>query len=127
MRPELEESQLEDAANQVSALIQNLGGTVTRTDVWGKRRLAYEVNRLREGYYVLTEFQIEQPRIAEMEATLRISDTVFRHVIARRPPKAATAPQPAAPETNGQRAQTTQEPAQAVEEPAATVEEEAEV
>jgi small subunit ribosomal protein S6 len=95
---------------------------VVRTDVWGKRRLAYEVNRLREGYYVLTDFQIEQPRITEMENTLRISDTVFRHVIVRKPAQAAAA-QPAAPPTDGEAVQVREEPAATV---AASAEAEAE-
>jgi small subunit ribosomal protein S6 len=83
--------------------------------VWGKRRLAYEVNHLREGYYVLTEFQIEPGRVPEMESTLKISDTVFRHVIVRRPErkKAANGHKPEA-------ASTASAPAPAAPEPAAT-------
>jgi small subunit ribosomal protein S6 len=85
VRPDLDEEQLEAAVGKVSGLIETLGGQHERTNVWGKRRLAYEVNHLKEGYYVLTEFQIDAGRVPEMESTLKISDTVFRHLIVRRP------------------------------------------
>jgi small subunit ribosomal protein S6 len=96
VRPELDEEQLNVAVERVNSLIGNLGGTSQKTDIWGKRRLAYEVGRLREGYYVLTDFQIEPERVPEMESTLKISDTVFRHLIVRKPEKTA-ANGPAAP------------------------------
>jgi small subunit ribosomal protein S6 len=85
VRPDLEEEQLNEAVASVTRLIENLGGTAQKTDVWGRRRLAYEVRHLREGHYVLTDFQIEPARVPEMEATLKISDTVFRHLIVRKP------------------------------------------
>ena len=96
VRPDLDEEQLKEAVGKVDGLIATLGGQHERTNVWGKRRLAYEVNHLREGYYVLTEFQIDAGRVPEMESTLKISDTVFRHLIVRRPErkKAADGKQP---------------------------------
>ena len=89
VRPDLDEDQVNQAVERVNALIANVGGAAARTDVWGKRRLAYEVDHLREGYYVLTDFQIEPERVPELESTLRISDTVFRHLIVRKPAQAA--------------------------------------
>lgn len=85
VRPELDDDQLQSAVGSVNKLIENLGGMSLKTDVWGRRRLAYEVKRIREGQYVLTDFQIEPARVPEMEATLKISDTVFRHLIVRKP------------------------------------------
>ena len=103
VRPELDDDQLNQAVERVNALIANVGGEHVKTDLWGKRRLAYEVDRLREGYYVLTDFRIEPERVPEMESTLKISDTVFRHLIVRKPAKAgstsdAETPAPAAVE-----------------------------
>jgi small subunit ribosomal protein S6 len=92
VRPEIEETDLPDVTKRVETLIESLEGNIQRTNVWGKRRLAYEVDHLREGHYVLTDFQIEPARVPEMEATLKISDTVFRHLIVRKPVlKAGTA------------------------------------
>jgi small subunit ribosomal protein S6 len=85
VRPELDETQLNEAVASVNRLIENLGGKVQKTDLWGRRRLAYEVRHLREGQYVLTDFEVEPARVPEMEATLKISDTVFRHLIVRKP------------------------------------------
>ncbi len=84
-RPELDEAQLQAAIATVDKLIENLGGAVQKTDVWGRRRLAYEVRHLREGQYVLTDFQIDPARVPELETTLKISDTVFRHLVVRKP------------------------------------------
>ena len=95
VRPDLDEQQLADAVGSVDRLIGNLGGSTVKTDVWGRRRLAYEVRHLREGQYVLTDFQIEPARVPEMEATLKISETVFRHLIVRKPEKKAARPAPA--------------------------------
>jgi small subunit ribosomal protein S6 len=91
VRPELDEERLGEAVQSVDKLIANLGGVGQPANVWGKRRLAYEVDRLREGHYVLTDFQLDPNRLAEMEATLKISETVFRHLIVRKPEKAAVA------------------------------------
>jgi small subunit ribosomal protein S6 len=97
VRPELDEEQLQGAIGTVDQLIQSLGGAVQKTDVWGRRRLAYEVRHLREGQYVLTDFQIDPARVPELEGALKISDTVFRHLVVRKPeikprkPKAAKA------------------------------------
>jgi small subunit ribosomal protein S6 len=111
VRPELDETQLNEAVASVNRLIENLGGKVQKTDVWGRRRLAYEVRHLREGQYVLTDFQVEPARVPEMEATLKISDTVFRHLIVRKPeparngkakPAAAAEPAPTATEAAGE-------------------------
>jgi small subunit ribosomal protein S6 len=103
VRPDLDEEQLEEAVAKVSGLIETLGGQHERTNVWGKRRLAYEVNHLREGYYVLTEFQLDAGRVPEMESTLKISDTVFRHLVVRRPERKKAAdgqrPEVASPTT----------------------------
>lgn len=98
VRPDVEEADLPDVTKKVENLIESLDGSIQNTNVWGKRRLAYEVDHLREGHYVLTDFQIEPVRVPEMEATLKISDTVFRHLIVRKPvlkPGAAPAAEPA--------------------------------
>jgi small subunit ribosomal protein S6 len=89
VRPDLDEEQLGAAVKSVETLIGNLGGEHQKTDVWGRRRLAYEVSHLREGQYVLTDFRLDPERVPEMEATLRISETVFRHLVVRKPEKSS--------------------------------------
>ena len=96
VRPDRDEDQLGEAVKQVTILIENLGGTHQKSDPWGKRRLAYEVAHLREGHYVLTDFQLEPARVPELEATLKISEDVFRHLVVRKPEKALKNAAPAA-------------------------------
>ncbi|MGH7860777.1 MAG: 30S ribosomal protein S6 [Candidatus Dormibacteraceae bacterium] len=98
VRPDLDEAQLGAAVQSVNDLIQNLGGSPTKTDVWGRRRLAYEVKHLREGQYVLQLFKIDPKAIPEMEASLNISDPVFRHLIVRRPEEPTPPAEPEAPQ-----------------------------
>jgi small subunit ribosomal protein S6 len=99
VRPDLEDEAVSEAVKAVDTLIGNLGGRTKKTDVWGRRRLAFEVKNLREGQYVLTDFEIDPQRVPEMESTLKISDTVFRHLIVRKPerPKKKAEPEAAAP------------------------------
>ena len=84
VRPELDDEALRTTSEQVDALIRGLGGTVAKTTLWGKRRLAYEVDRLRDGHYVISLIQLDGARVADLERALQIHDTVFRHLLVRR-------------------------------------------
>jgi small subunit ribosomal protein S6 len=81
VRPELEDDPMRVAVKSVRSLIESQEGEVVKTTLWGKRRLAYEVSRLREGHYVLVVFHLDGAKIVEIERALRIHDTVFRHLI----------------------------------------------
>ncbi len=81
VRPELEDDAVRVAVKSVRSLIEAQGGEVVKTTLWGKRRLAYEVKRLREGHYVLVVFHLDGSKVTEIERSLRIHDTVFRHLI----------------------------------------------
>jgi small subunit ribosomal protein S6 len=83
VRPELDDEALRTATESVDTLIRGLGGTVGKTTMWGKRRLAYEVDRLRDGHYVITLLQLDGTRVADLERALQIHDTVFRHLLVR--------------------------------------------
>lgn len=60
-------------------------GTVTEVNEWGKRRLAYEIDKVRDGYYVLVEFNGPATLNAELERNYRISDEVMRFVVVKLP------------------------------------------
>ena len=66
------------------ALTEN-GGQVDNVDNWGKRKLAYEIDKLTEGDYTLVNFHADPTQIAELDRVLRINDAVKRHMIVRRP------------------------------------------
>ena len=64
--------------------IRTNGGTPGAIDRWGKRPLAYEINKRKEGYYVLVEFAGESETVVELDRILTLSDEVLRFKILRR-------------------------------------------
>jgi small subunit ribosomal protein S6 len=81
VRPELDDDGLQAATRSVETLIDGVGGTVVRSTSWGRRRLAYEVDHLRDGHYMLLHLRVDGARITEIERALTIHDTVFRHLL----------------------------------------------
>ncbi|WP_394011225.1 30S ribosomal protein S6 [Anaerococcus cruorum] len=59
-------------------------GEVSDVDDWGKRRLAYEINDLKEGYYYIVNFKSEPDHIREFERRLRLSDFIIRYMVIRK-------------------------------------------
>jgi small subunit ribosomal protein S6 len=92
VRADLDDEKVQDAVKRVNTLIERSGGSLERTNLWGKRKLAYEVKHQREGAYVLQDFQFEPGRIPELEAALKITEEVLRHLIVRKPEKVVPAP-----------------------------------
>ena len=64
--------------------IRDSKGTVDNVDVWGKRKLAYEINGLTDGDYTLIDFHANPENVAELDRVLRITDAVVRHMIVKR-------------------------------------------
>ena len=95
VRADLEDDKVQDIIKRVNTIIEKAGGTAERTNVWGKRKLAYEVKHQKEGSYVLQDFQIGPDGVPELEAALKITEEVLRHLVVRKPDKPA--PTPAAP------------------------------
>ena len=95
VRADFDDEKVQDAVKRVNTLIERSGGSVERTNLWGKRKLAYEVKHQKEGAYVLQDFQFEPSRIPELEAALKITEEVLRHLIVRKPEKVV--PTPVAP------------------------------
>jgi small subunit ribosomal protein S6 len=89
VRADFDDEKVQDAVKRVNTLIERSGGTAERTNLWGKRKLAYEVKHQKEGAYVLQDFQLEAERVPELEAGLKITEEVLRHLIVRKPEKAA--------------------------------------
>lgn len=59
-------------------------GEVLEVDDWGKRRLAYEINYIKEGYYYIIDFKAEPDHIREFERRLRLSDFILRYMVIRK-------------------------------------------
>ena len=67
--------------NVVGKFITGSGGTISNVEQWGKRRLAYPIKHFMEGSYVLTHFKLKPELSKELEASLRISEDVLRHLL----------------------------------------------
>ena len=83
IRPDLDDEATEAVIEKVRSMIENNGGEIAKVDKWGKRRLAYEIDDLREGFYVVVNFKGEAAVAAELDRVLKITDTVLRHMIVR--------------------------------------------
>ena len=81
--PETTEEVLADLHSQVAAVVERFGGTIEKTEPWGRRRLAYEIAGHREGAYVLEVINGPGALTAELDRRLRVLDAVMRHMIVR--------------------------------------------
>lgn len=84
LNPDLGEEQLNGIAERLAGVVTAAGGTVEKTDHWGKRRLAYPINGKDEGYYVLFHFQADHAATQELERVMKITDGVVRYLLVRK-------------------------------------------
>lgn len=81
LRPDLEDDKLQAAVEKVTRAIVNAGGSLSKVSPWGKRRLAYDINRHREASYFLIHFDIEPSQVREIERGMLISEEILRHLV----------------------------------------------
>ena len=81
VRPDIEQEQMDAVVERVKGVIVDGGGEVTNHEVKGKRRLAYEIKKFKDGVYVLVNFTADAQVVSELDRILRISDDVIRHLI----------------------------------------------
>jgi len=81
LRPDLEDDKLQSAVEKVTRAIVNAGGSLSKVSPWGKRRLAYPIQHLREASYFLIHFDIEPSAVREIERGLLISEEILRHLV----------------------------------------------
>ena len=81
LRPDLEDDKLQSAVEKVTRAIVNAGGSLSKVSPWGKRRLAYPIQHLREASYFLIHFDIEPSAVREIERGLLISEEIVRHLV----------------------------------------------
>ena len=76
----IEDDARADVIEKVKALITRFGGNVTDIDEWGKKRLAYEIQKMKEGYYYFNHFESDATTPGEIEQRIRIMDNVLRYL-----------------------------------------------
>jgi len=81
--PDATDEQVTDLHSQVDAIVQRMGGALEKTDNWGRRRLAYEIGRHKEGTYVLEVINGTGELMKEIDRRLKVTDLVIRHLAVR--------------------------------------------
>lgn len=84
VKPDLTDEQIQETIERFTNLISEHGGEVEKVDRWGRRRLAYDIEKFREGFYTVLHFQGSSEVAREMDRVLKISDSILRHLITRR-------------------------------------------
>lgn len=82
-RPDLDEDDVQRRVDGLTGFLTERGATVNSKDIWGKRRFAYEIKHLHEGYYSVVTFTADPETIAALDRTLSLADDVVRHKIVR--------------------------------------------
>jgi small subunit ribosomal protein S6 len=104
-RPALDREEGIPALNaKVQQWIEAVGGQVTHTDVWGRRRMAFPIRNEKEGTYVLFRADMPRQALTELERSLKLADEIVRYLIVRaetplptRPPEGPPPPRPRRP------------------------------
>lgn len=73
----------EASVQHLTNVIESRGGKVLKVDHWGRRRMAYPINRVIDGDYIVTRLELDPAGVNALEATLRIDEKVFRHLVVR--------------------------------------------
>ena len=80
LNAKIEDEERAAALEKVKEYITRFGGTITNIDEWGKKRLAYEIQKMKEGYYFFIQFDAESTAPAEIENRVRIMENVIRYL-----------------------------------------------
>ena len=102
---ELPEERQNEIVTRTRELVEQGGGTFESHDVWGRRRLAYEIDHKAEGTYHLVTFTAEPGTLDEISRVLKITDGVLRHMAVKRPKPGATPSAPASSDRDPEYAQ----------------------
>ena len=79
--PSLDDAGIQTIVTEVEGLVTGSGGAIVRSEIWGKRKLAYEVKKFTDGYYVLLRFDAETEILPKLEQHFRLSDSIFRYLL----------------------------------------------
>ena len=80
----LEEEERNAVVEKAKGYVTRYGGTISEVEEWGKKRLAYEIQHMREGFYYFIQFDAETSVPAEIESRVRIMDNVMRYLVVKR-------------------------------------------
>lgn len=81
IHPDLDDEAIDQAHDRIRGWIEESGGTIEKVDNWGKRRLAYEIQKQNEGIYYLININTNPESIVDLERNLKILEPIMRHLI----------------------------------------------
>ena len=81
--PEIDERTVSPSLDKFLGVIRNAGGTIDKVDIWGKRRLAYEINKKTEGIYAVVDMTATSEATIELDRQLKLSEAVMRTKVLR--------------------------------------------
>src|SRR5215216_6266992 len=81
VQPELDETAFKGVVDRVSSWVTEAGGSVDKVEVWGRRRLAYQIHKQREGQYVMLNVSLDPKSASGLERNLRYLETILRHML----------------------------------------------
>ncbi|MBK8780227.1 MAG: 30S ribosomal protein S6 [Anaerolineales bacterium] len=81
IQPDLDETAFNGVLDKVKGWISESGGTIDKAEVWGRRKLAYIIEKHREGQYVLLNVTMEPKATFELERNLRFQEPIIRHML----------------------------------------------
>jgi len=90
LRPDLGDEAVDQAIQKYQAILRENGAEIVETQHRGKRRLAYEIDKQREGIYIQMNYQGDGKQVAPMERAMRLSDEVIRYLTVRQEEKGVT-------------------------------------
>ena len=90
--PNLEDAAVDALTARISNQVTQRGGTVDHVEGWGRRRLAYPIGRHRDGLYLLMRLRLPSNVAVDIERSLKLTESVIRHLLVRTEPAAAATP-----------------------------------
>ena len=81
--PRLDDTTIQQAVDRVMGVVAERGGEIQKSDLWGRRKLAFEIDHLTEGFYALVDVEAEPAAMSELDRVLGLADEVMRHKIVR--------------------------------------------
>ena len=87
--PGLEETAIQDELGKCREVIESHGGAVDKIDMWGRRKLAYEIKKRTDGFYILLEFKAKPGIARDLDQELRVREPVLRYLTVLAPPRSA--------------------------------------
>lgn len=83
IRPNIDEESKKAVIERFNNVLTSNGAEITGTKDWGKRRLAYEINDFRDGFYQILNVQSDAAMVSEFDRLAKISDDIIRHIVVK--------------------------------------------